>query len=413
MEEGPSSKDQGPNKRQFPSAKNDAGGRAWRLGFGTWAFLGTLSLVLFTSTSCTPSSRPAGERLDSKLFASAQIIGERGGGAGQFNKPRSVAVDGDDNIFVVDMTGRVQKFTPEGEYLLSWQTPETDKGKAKGMGTALNGDVLLVEPHYTRVNRFDPRGKLLEQWGENGTNVGQLIFPRSLAVAPDGAIWVSEYAFAERIQKFTPGGTNVLLSVGRPGGGPGEFNRAEGIGVDAEGRLYTADSCNHRIQVFSADGTFLRQYGTPGNRPGEMSYPYDIRIDAGGRQFVCEFGNSRIQVFDREDRLVELIGGPGRAPGQFNNPWSIALDSQGNPDAVVLDMMLPKRSGFLVLEKIMEDANPPVVVMVTANQGKRHQTYAQNLGVHAYMTKPVSLQRLVDTLVRLLDGKANRSVPVE
>jgi DNA-binding beta-propeller fold protein YncE len=194
----------------------------------------------------------------------------------------------------------------------------------------LNGDVLLVEPHYTRVNRFDPRGKLLEQWGENGTNVGQLIFPRSLAVAPDGAIWVSEYAFAERIQKFSPGGTNVLLSVGRPGGGPGEFNRAEGIGVDAEGRLYTADSCNHRIQVFSADGTFLRQYGTPGNRPGEMSYPYDIRIDAGGRQFVCEFGNSRIQVFDREDRLVELIGGPGRAPGQFNNPWSIALDSQGN-----------------------------------------------------------------------------------
>lgn len=77
----------------------------------------------------------------------------------------------------------------------------------------------------------------------------------------------------------------------------------------------------------------------------------------------------------------------------------------GRPDAVVLDMMLPKRSGFLVLEKIMEEPDPPVVVMVTANQGKRHQAYAHTLGVHAYMTKPVSLQRLVETIARLLEGK--------
>ena len=83
----------------------------------------------------------------------------------------------------------------------------------------------------------------------------------------------------------------------------------------------------------------------------------------------------------------------------------------GNPDAVVLDMMLPKRSGFLVLEKIMEHSDPPVVVMVTANQGKRHQVYAQNLGVHAYLTKPVPLHRLVDTVVRLLEGKTTRERP--
>ena len=62
------------------------------------------------------------------------------------------------------------------------------------------------------------------------------------------------------------------------------------------------------------------------------------------------------------------------------------------PDAVVLDMMLPKASGFVVMEKIREMDRPPVVVMVTANQGKRHQQYAHDLGVHAYMNKPVSLQ---------------------
>ena len=73
------------------------------------------------------------------------------------------------------------------------------------------------------------------------------------------------------------------------------------------------------------------------------------------------------------------------------------------PDAVVLDMMLPKRSGFLVLEKIIEQENPPPVVMVTANKGRRHHAYAKSLGVTAYLTKPVPLQRLVDTVVDLID----------
>jgi DNA-binding response OmpR family regulator len=70
---------------------------------------------------------------------------------------------------------------------------------------------------------------------------------------------------------------------------------------------------------------------------------------------------------------------------------------------VILDMMLPKRSGFLVLEKIMERDERPVVVMITANQGKRHMAYAQALGVDAYLNKPIALERLVDTVVRLLD----------
>ncbi len=319
---------QGRAKSHFP---NSCGGLVgWRLGI-YWSFvLCPLSFALLLLTACAPKDTPSSRSLESKLFERAQVIGERGGGAGQFNKPRSVGVDRDDNIFVIDMTGRVQKFSPTGEYLLGWQMPETDKGKAKGMSTDRDGNLLLVEPHYARVNHFAPDGKLLHQWGVNGTNAGQLIFPRALAVAPDGAIWVSEYAFAERVQKFSPGGTNFILSVGSSGNGPGEFNRAEGIGVDDAGNLYAADSCNHRIQVFSAGGQFLREYGRPGNQPGEMSYPYDIRVDAAGRQYVCEFGNSRIQVFGLDDKLIEVIGGAGSAPGMFNNPWSIALDSQGN-----------------------------------------------------------------------------------
>src|SRR5437879_162305 len=114
------------------------------------------------------------------------------------------------------------------------------------------------------------------------------------------------------------------------GNAPGEFKRPEGLCVDAQDRVYVADSCNHRIQIFSRDGQFIRAYGKAGSGKGELSYPYDICVDAAGRQYVCEFGNSRIQVFDANDQPLEIIGGPGAEPGRFSNPWGVALDSAGN-----------------------------------------------------------------------------------
>lgn len=79
------------------------------------------------------------------------------------------------------------------------------------------------------------------------------------------------------------------------------------------------------------------------------------------------------------------------------------------PDAVVLDMMLPKRSGFLVLEQIRELPDAPVVVMVTANEGRRHKAYAESLGVHEYLNKPVALDSLIETLSRLLQERDDLS----
>ncbi len=73
------------------------------------------------------------------------------------------------------------------------------------------------------------------------------------------------------------------------------------------------------------------------------------------------------------------------------------------PDLIVLDMMLPKASGFLVMEKLQELENPPPVIMVTANQGRRHQAYAESLGIGAYFLKPVPLQRLVDKATELIE----------
>ena len=268
--------------------------------------------------------------IESKFFSRVEVIGTRGAGVGELNKPRSVATDAQDNLYVIDMTGRVQKFSPDGTYLLDWQMPQIEKGKPKGMCRDRAGDIVLVEPHYSRVNFFSTEGKLVAQFGDKGTNVGLLGMPRAAVVNSRGELYVCEYTDSERVQCFTAHGEKCLGSWGRLGDKPGEFSRAEGLGIDAHDNIYVADSCNHRIQVFDSEGRFLRQYGRAGTGLGEFSYPYDVRIDAAGLQFVCEFGNSRIQILDSHDRPLEILGGPGGAPGQFSNPWGIALDSKGN-----------------------------------------------------------------------------------
>jgi ABC-type Fe3+ transport system permease subunit/DNA-binding beta-propeller fold protein YncE len=268
--------------------------------------------------------------VQSRFFNRVEVIGTRGAGVGELNKPRSVGVDAQDNLYVIDMTGRVQKFSPEGKFLLSWQMPEITKGKPKGMCRDREGNIVLVEPHYSRVNYFATNGALVCQWGVKGTNAGEFGMPRAAVVNSRDEIYVCEYTDSERVQHFTARGGKYLGGWGRLGAGDGEFSRAEGLGIDAAGRIYVADSCNHRIQVFSPEGKFIRAYGKAGSGEGEFSYPYDIQIDASGLQFVCEFGNSRIQILDAQDRTVEMLGGPGGGPGQFSNPWGIAFDSKGN-----------------------------------------------------------------------------------
>lgn len=315
----------------------------WRVGSAASAAArrmsrpaGMLLSVLgwFALCGCSPPASSSDAALSSKLFSRVTAVGSRGVGVGQLNKPRSVAVDFKDNLYVVDMTGRVQKFSPAGAFELLWQMPQTDLGRPKGMGRDRAGNIIVVEPHYQRLNFFSPAGQLLAQWGQRGTNVGQFMMPRAVAVNSHGDVFVSEYGVVERVQKFSFSGDDhvpkCVLSFGKPGNSPGEFNRPEGLAMDAQDRLYVADSCNHRIQIFSSDGKFLRAHGRAGTGPGEFSYPYDICVDREGRQYVCEFGNSRVQVFDADDHPVETLGGPGAELGSFSNPWSLALDSAGN-----------------------------------------------------------------------------------
>jgi len=93
-----------------------------------------------------------------------------------------------------------------------------------------------------------------------------------------------------------------------------------------------------------------------------------------------------------------------------NGNKAVELAAENPPDLIVLDMMLPGRSGFLVLEKIQAEKTkakkprnaPPHVIMVTGNQGTRHKMYAETLGASEYFIKPVKLDKLISTAEKLI-----------
>lgn len=84
---------------------------------------------------------------------------------------------------------------------------------------------------------------------------------------------------------------------------------------------------------------------------------------------------------------------------------AVEAAQSGTPDLIILDAMLPKKSGFLVLEKLKgghKRGEKPLVIMITGNEGKRHQQWAESLGVDGYITKPFRMERLVSTMEKVL-----------
>ena len=86
-----------------------------------------------------------------------------------------------------------------------------------------------------------------------------------------------------------------------------------------------------------------------------------------------------------------------------NGEDGLALAHDTQPALVVLDMMMPKRSGFLVIESLRKDYEYPIkIIMMTANEGERHESYAELLGVDEYLRKPFAMQHLVQRVNELL-----------
>ena len=269
------------------------------------------------------------------VTSSPEIVwGRKGRQDGDLIKPRAVALDAEDRLYLVDFSARIQVYDRDGRYLgPTWTPPDFRNGRPSGLSIDRDGNLLVSDSHYHCVRVYKPDGTLLRTLGgEPGPKPGQLGYISDAVQDDAGYYYVAEFGENQRITKLDPDGRFVTC-FGGPGSQPGEFARPRALAFrprDPEQRLYVADACNHRIQVFSRDGALLDCWGTPGTAPGELSYPYDLAFSPnGGVLYVAEYGNHRVQKFTPGGKALGCWGGPGLKPGQLRSPWALAVDSRG------------------------------------------------------------------------------------
>jgi len=111
---------------------------------------------------------------------------------------------------------------------------------------------------------------------------------------------------------------------------PGDFAKPTGVAVDKDGNLYVADTLNDRIEVFDADGAFIRTWGKNGDGPGYFGRPKGVTVDSDGHVWVADGMQDRVQVFTNDGQLCIAMGGHGLLPGQFQGLTNVAADNRRN-----------------------------------------------------------------------------------
>jgi DNA-binding beta-propeller fold protein YncE len=225
-------------------------------------------------------------------------FGTCGTGPSEFVFPTALALSSEGELCVADAGGRLQVFSEDRKPLQSWD------GLRSPRGAAVSGDRIYVtegEAHQVRV--FPRKGGASRVFGGPGSQPGRFLSPAGVAVDEDGVVYVADSG-NHRIQKLDPEG-KPLGQWGAWGGQAGLLSYPAGIAY-SRGLVYVADYANHRVQVFDRNGALIRQWGAAPPRPGEgkgrFHFPDGIAVSpSGGLVVVSEPVENRIQVFINRD----------------------------------------------------------------------------------------------------------------
>ena len=243
--------------------------------------------------NCISIFSPAGEKLRS--------FGSKDSGHGQFNYPRGVAVDDDGNILVADGNNhRIQKFTPDGKFIMSVGKKGSDPLEfSDPTGIAihpLNKSVYIVDYNNHRVQILNPDLTFSSSFGSEGRDNEQFSHPWNVACDSTGNVYVADCE-NKRIQVFTAEGQFLRKLAIRKSSGGEELRFPTGICIDSEDVVYVSEWGNNCISVFTCEGKFLTSFGTKGCEPGQFSGPRGIAVDKNGVVYVSDTGNNRLQMF--------------------------------------------------------------------------------------------------------------------
>jgi uncharacterized protein (TIGR03663 family) len=202
-------------------------------------------------------------------------------------------------------------------------------------------DVIQTDDFNMKTSRLEDLTKPLDAYSSisKPVLVKNLLYPdlnspRGMALAPDGSIYIADTGNSRLVKLDSSG--NFLKTMGGPTGEdaqsptPGRFNEPWGVAVDRFGNIYIADTWNHRIQKFDAEGNLLTVWGEPGlpvDGQNHLWGPRGIAVSEDGRVYVTDTGNKRVVVFDSEGAFLFDFGKEG--DGLLDEPVGLAFDSQG------------------------------------------------------------------------------------
>jgi hypothetical protein len=258
-----------------------------------------------------------------------------------FYEVAAVAVDRRDQVYVFSRSAHpLTVFDCDGNFLRSWG--EGLFKRPHGLSMAPDDTIFCTDDGDHSVRRCNLEGKVLLTLGTPGraqAYMGGSPFHQCThtALSPDGDIYVSDGYGNARVHKFAPDG-RLVLSWGRSGSGPGEFNLPHNIACDEDGWVYVADRENHRVQVFDGKGRFETEWRSL-HRPSSIFMPcrcpYCYIGECGPTYGFSRRASNlgpRLSIVTRDGKLVTRLGDrtPENYPGPFTSPHGIAVDSRGD-----------------------------------------------------------------------------------
>ncbi len=252
----------------------------------------------------------------------------------------AVATDSQDRVYVFNRGEHpICVFDRDGRFLGSWG--EGLFTRAHGLHIGPDDSLWCTDDGDHTVRKCTLDGRVLMTIGlprEPAPFMSGRPFNRCThtALSPEGDIYVSDGYGNAAVHKYSPEGRH-LVSWGRPGMEPGEFNLPHNIVCDAQGLVYVADRESHRIQIFDGKGAFQGQW-TNIHRPcslflGKGSCPCCYVGELGPQLPVnIKYPNlgPRISVLDMQGRVLSRFGELGGGPGQFWSPHGLCVDSHGD-----------------------------------------------------------------------------------
>lgn len=274
--------------------------------------------------------------------ALAEMVWEsRGDSVRPLDNPGHLTLDPDGNLWVADSRNHgFQILSPDGELLGRWGTEGSGPGQFRLQGLHWTvgaaafdaaGNLFVADTGNFRVQKFGPDRSFILAWGGKGRGDGQFLEPDNLTVDADGRVYVLD-GERDDIQVFDANGA-YLRTVGRYGTGEGQFLFFDtgGLSIGPDGNLWVADTSNQRIQRFSPHGELIAAYGTYGMTAGTFSSPNGIAVDNAGNVFVVDVGETgtRVQAFSEEGEFLAEWSEVGGQFADLSISTSLVLDGKG------------------------------------------------------------------------------------